>query len=114
MTDNARRRKNLRDHDRAVTDAMEAVSNLITDAYRHPTDADTDSPWNGRPDPDLLAIAQIGASQVIALSIRSLTAHLISGLSDIADEIHRARRSNHPEDQTPTDHSARRSTEESD
>lgn len=90
-----RTRKNLRDHDRAITVALETVSDLITDAYRHGTE-NTDSPWGSDPDPTVLQVAQIGASQAIALSIRSLTAHVIVGLADIADEIHRQARTEQP------------------
>ena len=83
----ARTRKNLRDHDKAVTTALETVSNLITDAYRNGTE-DPDSPWGSNPDASVLQVAQIGAAQAIALSIRSLTAHLIVGTGQIADELH--------------------------
>lgn len=77
MTDSSRLRKNLRDHDRAVTTALESVSSLVNDAYQHPV--------NGRPDLDVLTVAQIGAAQAIALSIRSLTAHTIVELDNIDD-----------------------------
>jgi len=87
---NQRNRKLLEQHDKAITEALESVSNLITDAFRNGTE-NPESPWGSDPDTSVLQVAQIGALQAVVLALRSHTAHTIVSNIDIVDELHALR-----------------------
>lgn len=72
-------RDNLRRQDQASIDALNTVSEALNAAAR------PEAPFTLPPSP--IRLAQAVATTAVAISIRTLTAHVYVGLTDIADAI---------------------------